>query len=363
VAVIGYIAFTFLVLRFTVAIVNSIFSPVIKRRTTPGRPLVSVLIPARNEENNISNILNDLKNQSYRNIEIIVFNDQSTDRTKELTTNFIKSDERFRLIDSEGLPPEWLGKSYACHQLAHNAKGEWMLFLDADVRVKSGLIESALSEMKLYGLKLLSIFPKQIMVSTGEKVTVPVMNSILLSLLPMILTRRSRYPSLAAANGQFMMFGKNTYMILEPHEAVKKFQTEDIAIARLYKTKQQKMECLTGDDTIRCRMYRNISDAVEGFSRSVAQFFGGSHLLALLYWIMGTFGIFAVIFTLSPIFILVTCLLIIGIKISVSHTSRQSSVQNIIYAIPQQIILGWIIFVSVKNKIFKKGQWKGRNIG
>ncbi|MDD4108624.1 MAG: glycosyltransferase family 2 protein [Prolixibacteraceae bacterium] len=361
--VIGYIAFIFFALRFMVAAVNVVFSPVIKRRSKPERPLISVLIPARNEEKNILNILTDLKNQNYSNIEVIVFNDQSTDKTRELATMFTKADKRFRLIDSEGLPQGWLGKNHACHKLALGAKGEWILFLDADVRVKSGLFESALSEMELHGLKLLSIFPQQIMVTRGEKMTVPVMNSILLTLLPMILTRISSHPSLAAANGQFMMFEKSTYLNLKPHEAVKNFQTEDIAIARLYKSKQQKMECLTGDDTIRCRMYREFNDAVEGFSRNMAEFFGGSHLAALFYWIMGTFGIFPVIFSLSPELSMVTILLIIGIKISVSYTSMQSSIQNIVFAIPQQAVMGWILFLSVKNKILKKGQWKGRSIG
>jgi hypothetical protein len=194
-------------------------------------------------------------------------------------------------------------KSNACFQLAKQAKGEYFLFLDADVRVKSGLIESALAQMQKHRLKLLSIFPKQEMVTVAEKITVPVMNSILLSLLPMILTRESSRPSLAAANGQFMLFERETYIQFQPHKKVKKDLVEDILIARFYKKSGLKMQCMTGNETIRCRMYQNLNDSLHGFSRSVAEFFGGSHLAAFLYWLIGTFGIFAVIFGLPAFFI------------------------------------------------------------
>jgi glycosyltransferase involved in cell wall biosynthesis len=360
--VLAYITFVFFGMRFMVAFSNILFSPVLKRQKQQGKPLVSVLIPARNEEQNLGNILNDLQNQSYLNIEGIIFNDQSTDRTVKIVEAFVKEDKRFHLINTEGLPEGWLGKSNACFQLAKQAKGEYFLFLDADVRVNSGLIESALAQMQKHRLKLLSIFPKQEMVTVAEKITVPVMNSILLSLLPMILTRESSRTSLAAANGQFMLFERETYIQFQPHKKVKKDLVEDILIARFYKKSGLKIQCMTGNETIRCRMYQNLNDSLHGFSRSVAEFFGGSHLAAFLYWLIGTFGIFAVIFVLPAFFILIILALIFGIILFVSVASRQSFWQNLLFAIPRQLLIGAIVFLSFRNKKLKKTTWKGRNI-
>lgn len=360
--VLAYITFVFFGMRFLVALFNVLFSPVLKKQKQQGEPLVSVLIPARNEEHNIGNILNDLQNQSYLNIEVIVFNDQSTDQTVEILEAFIKKDNRFHLINSGDLPEGWLGKTNACFQLSKQTKGEYLLFLDADVRVKSGLIESALAQMQKHRLKLLSIFPKQEMVTVAEKITVPVMNSILLSLLPMVLTRESSRPSLAAANGQFMLFEKQAYIQVQPHERVKKELVEDILIARLYKANKLKMQCMTGNKTIRCRMYQSFKDATQGFAKNVAEFFGGSHLVAFFYWFTGTFGIFAVYFGLPVFFIIIFLALVTGINLFVSLASRQSFWQNLLFAIPRQLLLGAIVLLSYRNKKLKKTRWKGRNI-
>ncbi len=358
----AYITIVFFILRFMVTAVNILFSPVIKKQSFCPSPLVSVLIPARNEEDNIQKILDDLKNQDYNNIEVIVFNDESTDKTPELVIPYAESDSRFRLINSDGLPKGWIGKNYACYNLSAKASGEYFLFLDADVRVGKNLIESSLAHMNRYNLKLLSIFPKQEMNSLGEKITVPVMNTILLSLLPMILTRESSRPSLAAANGQFMLFGRDSYIQIQPHKLLKKERVEDISTARLFKKSGLKIECMTGNDSIRCRMYRGTGEAVRGFSGNIAEFFGGSHLIAFLYWLTGTFGIFAVIFYLPGIFTLITIALITLITIFVSRASLQPAVQNIILSIPQQLVTGAILFHSMKNKLFKQSRWKGRDI-
>jgi glycosyltransferase involved in cell wall biosynthesis len=360
---IGYTAIAFFTLRFLIAAANLLFSPVVKKQNPQGSPLVSVLIPARNEEENISNILNDLKAQSYRNTEVIVFNDQSEDRTRELVYNFLKTDKRFHLVDSPGLPPGWTGKNNACHRLALSASGDYFLFLDSDVRVESGIIESAITQIQRHNLKLLSIFPKQIMKTTGEKITIPLMNSILLSLLPLILTRASSKPSLAAANGQFMLFEQETYLKVRPHEKIKHHIVEDILIARMYKNKGLKIQCMTGNETIRCRMYHGYQHAIQGFSKNVADFFGGSHLVAFLYWLMGTFGILAVAVSLPAVYTIITAGIIVAAKIITSAISRQPVWQNLIFALPQQLLLGVIVLYSYRNKKRKKSQWKGRNIG
>ncbi|MFW5831683.1 MAG: glycosyltransferase [Prolixibacteraceae bacterium] len=359
----AYITLIFFTIRFLVALTNVIFSPVLKNRRLHEIPAISVLIPARNEEETIGSILGDLQQIPHKNMEVIVFNDQSTDNTAALVNSLIAKDPRLKLINSAGLPDGWLGKNYACHQLAKNASGEYLLFLDADVRVKPDAIESALAQMQKHNLKLLSIFPKQIMKTTGEKITVPIMNSILLSMLPLILTRTSKRASLAAANGQFMLFEAGMYHQIKPHETMKAQKVEDILIARYFKENGLKMQCMTGNNSITCRMYSSFQEAAYGFSKNVAEFFGGSHLAAFVYWFIGTFGIFSVIFSLNLFWMVLTFVLIAAVKILVSVSGKQNLWESLIFALPQQIVLGNIISLSFQNKKRKEYKWKGRTIG
>ncbi|MBN2570753.1 MAG: glycosyltransferase family 2 protein, partial [Ignavibacteriales bacterium] len=222
---ITYFILIFAGIQFFVALSNIIFSLVLKKRITLEKPFISVLIPARNEEENITDLLNDLLEQDYENIEIIIFNDESTDNTERIVKDYMKKDTRIKLINSDGLPGGWVGKNYACNSLAKNANGGYFLFLDADVRVGKNLIDSVLSHIQKYKLSLLSIFPKQIMLTRAEKIVVPLMNFILLSLLPLRLVRKSKFSSLAAANGQFMFFDSECYRKLEPH---KKFRNSKV---------------------------------------------------------------------------------------------------------------------------------------
>lgn len=359
----AYITVLFFCLRFLVALVNLIFSPVLKKRELKSeQPAISVLIPARNEEKNMANLLSDLQLVEYPKMEIIVFNDQSTDNTARVVQKFAKKDSRLRLINSNELPAGWLGKNYACHTLANSANGEFLLFLDADVRIKPDAIESALAQIQKYDLKLLSIFPRQIMQTVDEKITVPSMNNILLSLLPLILTRISSRPSLSAANGQFMLFYAETYKKHMPHQQVKENRAEDILISRLYKRNNLKIQCMTGNHSIQCRMYKNYSEAVQGFSRSVSQFFGGSNLAAAMYWLIGTFGTLLVFYSLSIWLSAIIILLALGIKIMISISSKQNIMDNLFYGIIQQLVLGHIILRSYLNKKRKAFEWKGRVI-
>ena len=164
----AYIVLGFALLQLLVVGVNWIFRQSLTQEYTHNDKLVSVLIPARNEEKNIASILGDLRKQTYQHIEIIVLDDDSTDNTSSIIEQQIQHDSRVKLLASKGLPKGWLGKNYACHQLAKEAKGEYLLFLDADVRIQPRLIGKLLHFSINKQKQLVSIFPKQEMKSAGE---------------------------------------------------------------------------------------------------------------------------------------------------------------------------------------------------
>jgi glycosyltransferase involved in cell wall biosynthesis len=357
----GFI-FVFTLIQLVVAIVNLLFETNLPEADNCSNDLVSVLIPARNEEDNISNILSDLMRQDYRKIEVIVFNDQSEDRTEKIVTEYTIRDHRIRLLNSEGLPDGWLGKNFACHSLSKQAKGDFLLFLDADVRISNNLIGNAVSFSEKHNTDLISIFPKQIIKTFGERITVPNMNYILVSLLPLILVRRVRYPSLAAANGQFMFFRTDLYKSQKPHLIMKNNKVEDIAIARAYKKRGEKVACFLGNETINCRMYKGFRESVNGFSKNVIAFFGNSFILASLFWLITSFGFLIVLFELPSEWFLPYLIAFLLTRIIISSISRQNILNNLIFIIPLQFSMGLFIYKAFINKYFRKFQWKGRSI-
>ena len=360
-AYLAYIVIVFTTIQLVVALINFIFKQKMKVAKQSNK-LVSILIPARNEEKNIANILRDVLTQNHRNFEILVFDDQSTDRTPEIISSFVENRNNVRLIQSEGLPNGWLGKNYACHSLALEAKGDYLLFIDADVRIKKNMIKKSLRFSDKNNIDLLSVFPKQIINSWGEYATIPIMNYILLTLLPLILVKKTRLSSIVAANGQYMFFETKNYMSYLPHNVMKTDKVEDIKIARYYKKKNLKVACLASESEVRCHMYDSYGESVNGFAKNVTAFFGGSTLVAILFWAFTTLGFIPVfiIYSAKGLAIYVTAVLITHILVSIM--SMQSVSRNIIYFLPQQLSLGFIIIKSIKSKLTKRHIWKGRNV-
>lgn len=358
---VAYIVIAFTSIQLMVAFVNFMFKQKLGKASKSNK-LVSVLIPARNEEKNISKIIGDLLFQDYSNIEILVFDDQSTDKTAEIVRAIAKKHDNMQLISSEGLPNGWLGKNYACHSLALRAKGNYLLFVDADVRIKNNVIGQTLHFAEKHKLSLVSVFPKQTMNNNGEYATVPIMNYILLTLLPLILVRKLGLPSLAAANGQYMFFEAETYKETRPHETMKSEKVEDIKIARFYKKRKLSIACLANETDIKCRMYGSYKESLNGFSKNVTTFFGNSTLLAILFWLITTLGFIPILLVYGSTGLALYLVAIIIIHILVSITSRQSVAKNLTYLVIQQLSLGLIIAKSIYNQTRKQYIWKGRNV-
>lgn len=359
---IAWITFTFVVLQFLVALANIIWYERMNGMAGYEGVKVSVLIPARNEEQNIAVIIKDVLEQDHDNIELIVFDDQSEDATAAIVETYAGQDSRVKLIRSTSLPEGWLGKNHACHTLAAQASGKFLLFLDADVRIRGDIIRQSIAHASKHGLGLVSIFPKQLANGVGEKMSVPVMNYILLTLLPLILVRASGRPSLAAANGQFMFFEADAYHSLQPHQAMRKNRVEDIAIARYYKENGELISCQTGDDRVRCRMYKNYAEALSGFSKNVIDFFGGSAFLAILFWLITSLGMIFVILAMSTHMILAFFAIYLSVRILVSVRSKQNICMNLIFLLPQQISMGIFILNALLHYRGRKLDWKGRKV-
>lgn len=359
-AIAAFLVLTFTVVQLAVVSVNLLCREELPDGSEPVAATVSVLIPARNEASRIGLLLSDLIKLDPRPSEIIVCDDHSTDGTAEIVGWFAAHYSFIRCLSSAPLPEGWMGKNFACYQLAREATGDYLLFLDADVRVSRSCVVRAVRFAEEGGVDLVSIFPRQLFTGWGDKIVVPLMNYILLTLLPLVAVRKAAgYASLSAANGQFMLFRAGVYRELQPHRTKRNCRVEDIAIAGYYKKVNRTVACLTGDESIRCCMYSGYRDAVEGFSRSICSFFGDSVWLAFLFWIMTTFGFVFIWFAFSwPVF-LVYLLLFVLIRIFTLLVSRQRIIEGLGISLFLPISYGHILWRSVFNK---KLTWKGRRV-
>ncbi len=352
----------FALIRLLIAVVNYLSGYHPKDMGLESHPMLSVLIPARNEEQNIGTILDDLSAQDYRNIEVLVYDDLSEDKTAAIVKAKSESDSRIKYFYGKTLPEGWNGKNHACHRLSAEAQGDYLLFVDADVRIGNGLFKNTLSMAEKHRLQLLSIFPKQEMKTFGEKITVPVMNWILTSLLPLPLVLHSKKPSLAAANGQFMLFEKEHYKQHQWHQTFRKEKVEDIAIMKAIKSKGLRGQTLLGDDSVRCRMYSGYNEAISGFSKNVNAYFGNNYLLTSVFLLLTTLGfvpfLVAAEYKLLSIYLLTVAL----IRVFTSLASRQNVVINLLLAPLQQISFAGMVFSSVTKTLKKSHTWKGRKV-
>jgi len=357
-----YLIYFFLILRFTVTLFNFISNPKLTKTAIQYNEFVSILIPARDEEHNIFDLLESIRDQDYKNYEVIVLDDHSSDQTFKLCSDFCEKNRHFKVVQGKELPKDWLGKNYSCFQLAELAKGKYLIFLDADETIAEGLINNSIHRMKVNRLSLLSIFTDQVMLSWGERIVVPLMHFLLLNLLPLRLVRLSGNPSFSAASGQFMMFDADNYKANQWHEKVKIKVVEDIEIMKLIKVSGYKAEALLANGYIHCRMYRSFSEAVEGFSKNFFAGFNYNVFGLFFYLLLVVLGPMAIAYFLGIELVMFALSLIILSRIMISLLSGQSVWRNLLLHPFQLLCMIFISVQSVKKYFTKTILWKGRTI-
>ncbi len=354
----------FLGIRLFATSYNFFFPPKPTARALDQIPSVSILIPARNEADNLPTILDQLINLDPRPLEIIILNDQSTDNTEEILQTFGRRYPSIRYINGAPLPEGWLGKNWACHQLGQAAKGEYFLFLDADIAsLHPQILAKLVAEAQYLKTALISIFPDQIMETWGERLTVPLMHYLLLSMLPLWWIYRLPFPSMAAANGQFMLFDGEIYRAQRWHEQAKEIIVEDIRIMQKVKEAGLKGMTFVGADLIRCRMYRSFNEGIQGFSKNILAGFGNSIVGLLLFLGLVVFGWIGLMIVDLPSWawggILTIMLLIRGM---ISYLAGQSIGINLGLHPAHMLLLVGIGILSIWKKFNGKNEWKGRNV-
>ena len=300
------------------------------------KPVVSVLIPARNEENTILKLLDSLSNQDYPHIEIFVLDDGSTDNTASVVSRFSNlSNLPVNLLTGKQKPEGWMGKNWACHQLSKHANGEILLFLDADTWLAPSTVKGIITKMRLYQLGFTTVWPHQIMCSFAEKTIISMVYSTIVLYLPTLYSyqapgwipfsslRTKVKPAFANACGQCMAFTKKCYNKTGGHSRVRNEVVEDVMLSKNVVSSGYRMRMFHGTDFLWCRMYRNHNEVLQGFRKN---FLAGFHYKLLPFtaaWILHI-----TVFLIPP----VLCLLMLTSALPVSSN--------------QDIILGIAAFLT-----------------
>ena len=264
-------------------------------------PLVSLLVPALNEEGVIGRCVSNLLAQDYPNIEIIVMDADSTDSTAAIVEGF--GDERVRLHTGRSLGPGWSGKNWACHQLASLAKGEVLCFVDADTTIEPSTVSSAMEMLVRDRAGLVSLLPRSGSTSVAGKILLPMVTHALFALFPIALIHRTRNPMLAVAFGPFLMVTREAYDSSGGHAAAPSHIVDDVEMSRNVKAAGFPVRIANGTDLVVTRWYDEIGEIWNGFSKNAYGALGNNPWMGV-----------AVAFVLTPL--LLTPFIRVGLGIA-----------------------------------------------
>jgi chlorobactene glucosyltransferase len=345
---------------------NVFFFPRLKSITTPQNPpLVSILVPARNEAAVIGQTVFNLLHQDHPNLEIIVLDDQSTDQTTDVALKAGAGDKRLRIINGIPLPQGWLGKNWACHQLGQAASGDILIFTDADVLWNPGALIALMSLMEKERADLLTVWPTQITQSWGERLVVPLMALVILGYLPILAVHYTRWSAFSAANGQCLAFRREAYERAGGHASVKDNIVEDVALAKRIKSQGLHLRMADGAGLIACRMYQDWPGVRDGFAKNILAGHGDSVLFlavsTVFHWLVFIFP-WLWLFLGGGIWALSLIILGIGVRMLSAVFTRQRISDALL--LPLSVILMTVIAGQSVYWRWRCGgpRWKGRTI-
>ena len=249
-----------------------------------------MIVPARDEERTIERTVRALLAQTYPELEIVIVNDRSVDRTGEILARY----PRLEVVDNEEPPPGWLGKPWALHQGSLRATGELLLFVDADVIYEPDLVMAAVAYMEERDIALLSLLPRIEMHGFWEHVVMPNLGMFAFSAMPLWLSNRTRIVHLAVGGGPGNLVRRDAYDAAGGHESLHGAVVDDVGLARLIRRNGHRTEIVRAEEHVSVRMYHGLREIVNGFTKNAFAVFDYNYFVGLTFYVM------AVVFHLLP---------------------------------------------------------------
>jgi glycosyltransferase involved in cell wall biosynthesis len=322
---------------------------------------VSILIPVRDELENVREVLETaLKQKNLTDFEVIVRDDQSTDGTSEILRQI--SDDNLSVQYGSALPEGWLGKNYALAKLVEKASGDYLVFLDADVRLSDGAIAASISLLEDLNLDYISPYPRQLVGDWLSGIVQPLLQWSWFATLPIRITENSRRPSTAVANGQFLIVKRSSYLKSGGHESIKSEVIEDMELARNLRIHGFKGTVVEGSQIATCKMYQNFSELFFGYAKSQWRAFGSILGAVLVISLMVLTSLIPPIAASMNEFLGIYGYLALVLSRTLVAFKTKSNYWSAIFH-PIAILI-WIstIFTSIILKQMGLLKWRGRSI-
>jgi hypothetical protein len=237
-------------------------------------PRVSVLVPARNEQAAIGRLCGDVLASTGVDLDLVILDDGSEDRTAEVVTAIAAEDPRVQLVRGRPLPAGWCGKQHACWQLAQTARHDTWVFLDVDVSPTPEALARVVACLDASGAALVSGFPRQVTVGLLDWLLLPLIHFILLGFLPIGRSRRDGAAGLAAGCGQLFVTRRADYGRAGGHEAIKASLHDGVKLPRAYRRAGLATDIFDATDLASCRMYESSADVWRGLSKNATEGIG-----------------------------------------------------------------------------------------
>ena len=252
-------------------------------------PRISALVPARNEEDKIGPCVRSLLAQDYPDFQVIVLDDSSTDRTREILELLAQGDKRLKVINGNPLPPGWLGKHWACHQLYSASDGELIMFTDADTVHTPGTLHCAAAAMAEDRADMISIMPRHILGTWAEKLVIPAFALGVLAVVPLLARFRPRKVLPLSSSGKLMMLRRQAYETSGGFEHIRQNVLDDLALPQKVMERNMRYRLYDGTNNVSCRMYHSFKEVHEGLTKNMFAAYGYNIPLFTLAWLWAIF--------------------------------------------------------------------------
>ena len=339
----------------------SLYAPLPRRGLTRAR--WSVLIPARNEESNIGAAIGSVLRSEHVDLEVIVLDDGSTDRTSEIVEKIAQGDPRVRLETAEALPAGWCGKNFACHQLARLASQPLLVFMDADVRMLRSDSLARLAEfIEESGAALVSGVPREETHGWMEKLIIPLIHFILLGFLPLRRMRAGTNPRFAVACGQIVAVRREAYEHAGGHSAIASRMHDAVALSGTFRVHGFATDLFDGTDTFGCRMYHRATDVWNGFAKNAQEGLGSAQLIlpaTLILFGGQVLPFFLLAFAPSPLALVATIAAYLPRFIAVARF-QQSLLGAVLHPIGVCVLIAIQWFAFFRGLSHRPAVWKDR---
>jgi hypothetical protein len=332
-------------------------------------PLISVLIPARNEETSIGAAVESVLANAGVELEVIVLDDHSTDRTAEVVRSIAARDPRVRLETAPPLPDGWCGKQHACFALSRLARHPLLTFLDADVRLTPDALARLAAFRERSEAELVSGFPRQETGTLLERLVIPLVNWLLVGYLPMVGMRLSRWAAFGAGCGQWFLTDRDSYTAVGGHSAVKASLHDGLTLPRAYRRAGFRTDVCDATGLAVCRMYRDAAGVWFGLAKNAREGMASAGQLPVWTFLLGAGHFLPPVLLAASLLVgdsaaapvaAAACIFSLGLRLATAVWFRASLLGAVLHPLGVLALLAIQWFAAYRALVGRPVGWKGR---